>query len=693
MIKMQERGALRPLGQRGKLLLVGAALAGLLAACGGGGGSSGSSVFNGGTSASTPASGTTTTPTASASDLVIVLSKSSLANSTSDSLTATVTAIDSNRASVANVPVSFAIDSGGTITAGGTTTGTDGTVSATAKEGSDTSARTITITATSGSISRTVSFSVVPSPSTTTPQAADLSLTLDASSVNDSGSAVINATATAVDSNRNALQGIPIQLAVDSSAVVAVSGSLSDNAGKVTGVVSIGADRSNRTVTVTATSGTLTKTAAFRVTGANLQITATPTVTPSSSQNVTFKLVDVNQNAMGNQAIAVTASGLPSATSTTDANGQYVYTYTAPSSAGTINVSATAGGVTATTAIAVSGSSSIGTASTPSAATMQISPNVVSVNSSGTTNQSTLSVNFVDSGNLAVKNVRVRFDVNDSAFSGTSQYGTISQQSVYSDASGNATSTFVPAAIASPTNGVTIRACWSTVDFTSASDCPHSVTSTLTVVSAPVSISIGTDNTISTGNSGLTYVKKFAVLVVDAAGNPKSDVQITPSIDLAGYAKGNWTWGGTQWVVNTAAVCPAEDLNRNGVIDSNEDVNGNLQLDPRKSDVSITLVGSTKTDANGVAVVQIEYPKDHAGWVEYKITAAAAGVLSPPAYFPAGNPVSLPSTRYTGGMNVLSYLSAYQLLPVDGSALNSQTAPPPFVISPYGTSNNCNDPN
>jgi hypothetical protein len=299
----------------------------------------------------------------------------------------------------------------------------------------------------------------------------------------------------------------------------------------------------------------------------------------------------------------------------------------------------------------------------------------------------------VDSSNPAVKNVRVRFDVNDSAYSATSQYGTISQQSVYSDASGNATSTFVPAAIASPTNGVTIRACWSTTDFVSATDCPHSVTSTMTVVSAPVSISIGTDATISSGASTLTYVKQFAVLVVDAAGNPKSDVQITPSLDLAGYAKGNWLWGGTSWVSNITAYCPAEDLNRNGVIDSGEDVNGNLQLDPRKSDVSITLVGSTKTDANGVAVVQIEYPKDHAGWVKYKITAAAAGVLSPPAYFPAGNPVSLPSTPYSVGMDVASYLSAYQLLPVDASALGSQTSPPAFVTSPYGVSSSCTNPN
>lgn len=70
-----------------------------------------------------------------------------------------------------------------------------------------------------------------------------------------------------------------------------------------------------------------------------------------------------------------------------------------------------------------------------------------------------------------------------------------------------------------------------------------------------------------------------------------------------------------------AAACANEDVNRNGVIDTtsgNEDANGNSQLDPRKSDVSITLVGSTKTDSNGVAVVQLEYPKSIGNWVGFR---------------------------------------------------------------------------
>ena len=666
--------------------LIGAVLSVALVACGGGGG--GDSLY-----VPPPSSGTsspTVTPGVAA-DLVVVLSKNALSNTGSDSLTATVTAIDSNRAAVANVPVAFSIDSNAIITKNGDATGSNGTVTATVNEGSDSTVRTVTVTATSGSVTRTVSFNVVQSVATTTPQAADLSLSLDASSIGNAGSTPVNATAVAVDANRNALTGIPIQISVDSNAVVVVSGAQTDSNGKVTGQVTIGSDHSNRTITVTATSGTLVKTAAFKVTGAKLTVSGvSPVVSASSTNNsVTFTLTDQNNNAMVGQAINIVASGLPSATSTTDVNGAYTYSYTAPSAAGSITITANAGGVSASAGVIVSsgGTSTVPNATaTPTAATLQISPNVVAVNSSGTANQATLTANFVDSNNSVIPNVRVRFDVNDAAYSGSNQYGAISSQTAYSDSSGNAVATFVPTSIASPTNGVTIRACWSTTDLASSTACPNSVTSTLTVAASPVSVSIGTDDTILLGASTLTYVKKYVVLVVDSAGNPKSDVQITPSIDLGGFGKGNWTWGGSAWVRNLSMTCPNEDFNRNNLIDGSEDRNGNDQLDPRKSDVSITMVGSTKTDANGVAVMQIEYPQNIASWVLFKITAAAGGVSSPPGYYPYGKPIPLPS-------NLTPDLSTYQTLPVPASTLTTQTATPAFVASPYGLNSDCTSKN
>lgn len=656
--------------------LCGVVIASVLAACGGGGsGNAGTPVVGPGSGASSPSSGASSpTSTTSAADLVVVLSKTSLINSSTDSLKVTVTAIDSNRATVSDVPVAFSINSNAIVTPGGTKTGTDGTVTASVSEGSDTSTRSITVTATSGSVSRAVSFAVVPSAGTTTPEAADLTLALDASSINNSGSGFITATATAVDTNRNALSGIPVQFAVNSNAIVAVTSNQTNASGQAKAQISIGSDRTNRTVTVTATSGTLTRTAAFLVSGASLQATALPTVLTagSSGNKVNFALLDVNKNPMSGQAITVSGAGLTSATGTTDANGLYTYTYAAPTTPGSIVVNASAGGTTAAVTVTVpSGTSTVpAVTTTVSSASLQLSPNVVQVNTNGSNNIATLTALFVNANNAPIQNIRVRFDLNGDTNSvgGTIGAGT---NLIYTDATGNAVSTYSPGAVQSPTNGLTIRACWDYADF-AAGTCPNQVTGTMTVSATPVSISIGTDETISTGASTLTYVKKYVVLVVDSAGNPKGGVQITPSIDLKNYYKGYYTRVVNTWVQTVMAGCPNEDLNRNGVIDTGEDINGNGQLDPRKSDVSITMVGSTKTDANGVAIMQIEYPKSFATWVDFIITASASGVLSPPAYYLS------PTTP--------------QVLPAEAAAFTSQ-ASPAFVNSPYGSAASCTNPN
>ena len=230
-----------------------------------------------------------------------------------------------------------------------------------------------------------------------------------------------------------------------------------------------------------------------------------------------------------------------------------------------------------------------------------------------------------------------------------------------------------------------MRVCWDYTDF-AIGTCPNQRLTTLTVVSDPLSISIGTDNTIQEGAAGLTYIKRYVVLVVDAAGNPKSDVQLSASVDLGSYLKGyylydavNTTWvqgaqievgttatdlSSTLFAANKMAVCPNEDLNRNGSIDGAEDVNGNGQLDPRKSDVAIAITGSTKTNTTGTAILQIEYPKSIGSWVTFRLSVAAAGVLSPPAYFPAPG--------------------LYDMLPVLASELKTETPPPSFVRSLYG---------
>lgn len=660
----------RTLAQWTKTAVLGAFVAGSLAACGGGGGSSGDPVLGGGGGTG----GGGTTPGVVASDLSIVSDKATIANDGTQTATITVTSLDGNRAALAGAPVSLSVnDPAATafVTATTTTTDTSGKLTATLATGANRTNRSIVITATSGSVQRTVTVETV-NPTSQVPLANDLSMVLDKISIGNTGSEKVTVTVTAVDAARNVVAGIPVAFTVDNKATVAVANGTTNAQGQAIATVQSGDEKSNRLITVTATSGTLVRTATFQVLGAKLTATAVG-VSPapgSAGNKVEYRLSDVNQNPMTSQPITVSAPGLPTVNGTTDANGAYVYTYTAPATPGPIDITAAAGGVTSVVTVTVPSNSSVvpPASATVVSASVAASPNVVSVNTASTTNRSELRALFLAANNAPVKNVRVRFDLDGNA---NNIDGAISagNQLVYSDAGGVATSSYTPGGRSSPTNGVTIRACWDYTDF-AANACPNAVSTTLTVVSDPLSVSIGTNEAIEQGPTELTYIKRFVLLVVDAAGNPKADVQITPSLDLTGYHKGSYQHDGTAWSpqhsldgVSTAgisAVCRAEDLNKNGAIDSGEDRNGNNQLDPRKSDASITLVGATRTDQNGTAVLRLEYPKSVAGWVSFRITGSAAGVISPPAIYEGVLPVAADALR-----------------------ADAQTEPA-FRVSPYG---------
>jgi hypothetical protein len=676
-----------------------------LAACGGGGGNSG-----------TPGVGPTTP--GSVSDIVIVLASQTIANTGNSTVDATITVVDANRNGIPNAPVTVAVDANAVVSASSTVTGASGSVVATIGIGSDASNRDITLTVTSGSVTKTAVLKVVPDATTGNPTADDLSLVLSSPSLTNGGSTTIVATATAVDRNRNVIAGIPVTFAVDSSATAAVSGTKTNDQGVVTANVGIGSDRSNRVITVTATSGNLVRTASFSVTGAKLTVSASPLVVAGSPGNVIeYTLVDFNAIAMVDQVITVTGNGLPTVTGRTDLNGKYRYTYTAPAVPTTLSVVATSAGDQREQAVTVSAASSgVAPASeVPQSASVTPTPTVVTVNSAGSSsNQVEVRALFIGANNKPVPRIRVRFDL---AGNPTNTDGVVNWVGAYaySDENGVARATFTPGTRASPTNGVTIRACYDTVDFGSVSggDCtgvPKFATATLTVSAEALSVNIRTNELIKSGLNDLTYIKEYVVMVVDSSGQAKPDVQITPSVDLTGYYKGFYSWNGDRWVQNLSLantenyrwtgsawtqdtsvapgqpVCPNEDINRNGVREAanfqngtsvaigqrGEDLNWNGDIDPRKADVAIKMVGSSKTDANGLAIVQIEYGRSVATWVDFVITVTASGVSGTES-----------RARYVGNLYGLGNLRAV------ATAVTNEDVPPPFVVSPYGRSSQC----
>lgn len=500
-----------------------------------------------------------------------------------------------------------------------------------------------------------------------TSTASDLAISLSAPSLSNSGTDTVTATVTAVDANRNTVSGIPVSISVDNQATVAVSGATTGPAGTVTGVVSVGSSRANRTVLITAVTGQLTRQVSLQIVGTRLTATALPAVlAPSTAGVVQYRVVDANSNPLSNTPITITGPGGAQSTANTGSNGEFVYQYTSPSAAGNLDINASAGGATLITTVIVQSSATAippVPAGTVRSASVSANPSVVPVNSSAATaNRAEVRALFVGDSNAPIRNIRVRFDLAGDINSVGGSF-TTGSTIIYSDVNGIASSAYVPAARFSPTDGLTIRACWGYVDF-AAGACPNSTSATLTVISDALSVSLGTDELIVL--SDLSYVKRFLVQVNDSSGLAKADVLVTPLLDLPSYAKGQYNFVASKWVqMVTTANCENEDVNRNGVVEvySNgavEDANGNGQLDPRKADVAVAFEGPNRTNASGQVILRLTYPRNVASWIRFNLTAAAAGVAGTEG-----------RASFTG------------VLPVPAAALASE-APPAFVLSPYG---------
>jgi len=644
-------------------------------------------------------------------DLRLVVDKVTLPNDGTQVAKLSVTSVDAFNSAIGGSPVSLAlIDpvAGGSIVNAFSKTATDVTSGVLAAEISLVTSkgktnRAITVQATSGTVVRTISFDVVEAVSIV-PKASDLTMTLSKNTVGNAGSEPVDVVVTAVDTLRNAVPGIKVTFSVDSNAVLVPGNLVTDANGVAKASVLVGADRSNRTVTVTATSDALVRRASFKVTGAKLQAQLLPaTLRNGDVGAVEYTLTDVNVNPMdgvavsvgGSQGVAVACPGKTSpGDAITDTKGKYTYCYKATGN-GPTEISATAGGASVKSTVQIDATvSDVPAATTIGSATFTAAPAVVAVNLVGSSeNRSELRLLFRSDKNEPVPNVRARigFGSNNSGTDGVISSG--NDKVIISDATGVAVTSFVAGQRPSPTDQVKVYACFSktdTVETIAACPADRLRTVSLTVVEQPVSVSIGTNALIGTGTNKLTYFLEFTVLVVDSAGNPKSDVQVAPLIDLPSYQKGFYFYdlGLKKWIQVVTQNCLSEDSSagkgfRNGTIETGEDINGNGQLDPRKSDVSITMVGSTRTDSSGLAVMRIEYPQSYGSWTEFAIRVSASGVVSPPAFF--GRIASEGDTLFT-----LKGTAQYTGVPVD---VIKAEGTPPFVISPYGQTASCSSPN
>lgn len=508
---------------------------------------------------------------------------------------------------------------------------------------------------------------------TATATASDLIVTTSVSSINSSGTVTATITATAVDANRNVVSGAAVSIVPDSNAVITASGIVTAADGTVTGTLAIGSDHSNRTIDVVVTSGSIKKTLTVQVVGAVLQATVA-SATPGASATVTYRLVDGGGSVIADAPITVTLAGGSAASAKTDANGNYTYTYTVPNTA-TVTITATAGGANVNSVVTTTSNATAPATGTVLSASIAANPANVQINSgTSTANQINVRALFVGASNAPIQYARVRFDL-DGDINGIGGTLTSGNGMVYSDANGIAQTAYIPGSRSSGNQALTVRACWSEVDF-AAGTCPNAATATVTVVSSGVSIAILTNGLISTDDTKLIYSIAFAVQVVDSVGQPIQGATVAGSVDLPRYYRGEYVISGKAWeqgILNAAGTsfinpqsCDNEDINRNDTLEvySNtgvEDANGSGTLEPFKASVAITAtsIGSDVSDQFGKAYFTLQYGQNYASWEDFVLTFST-------------------SVQGTEGRN--TYVSN---LPVPAATLTNVAASPPFQFSPY----------
>jgi len=203
-------------------------------------------------------------------------------------------------------------------------------------------------------------------------------------------------------------------------------------------------------------------------------------------------------------------------------------------------------------------------------------------------------------------------------------------------------------------------------------------TSSLTISGSPVQVSIGLNDKIEVIDSPPTYRYVMSVTVKDSNGSPVPGQLVTMSLAIPEYRKGVYAFSGTVWSQSVASTCDAEDPNGNGIVDTTEigDVNGNKVLDPQNGTTiraaNSTSAGSTfnvKVGDDGRAAIWLEYPKNEASWLMVDISAAAS----------------------VSGQNAVAHSMFYTMVPAD--VIKNKDVTPAFVVSPFGTSSSCTNPN
>lgn len=191
---------------------------------------------------------------------------------------------------------------------------------------------------------------------TTPPVSAATAVDVIASAVQiGSGGDQVTISAIVKGAGNVALADAPVTFSTDSGTLTSVS-TVADDTGVATATLAAGANKSNRNITVTATSGGARGQIVIPVVGTVLTYAGVTTVTLGNTATVGVKAVDSKGAVIAGLSVAASSSlnnGLSASSITTDSQGTATLTYTA-TNAGSDNLRFDAAGATVTSPIQIS---------------------------------------------------------------------------------------------------------------------------------------------------------------------------------------------------------------------------------------------------------------------------------------------------------------------------------------------------
>jgi len=184
---------------------------------------------------------------------------------------------------------------------------------------------------------------------------ASVLLLVSSPQLGSSGADTVTVTAIVKDSSNLVVDQVPVVFTADSGSLTVTQGT-TDSSGQAIATLSPSGDFTNRTITVTASAGSVTQSTTVDVTGTALAISGENSVTINDSVTLTITLTDSDNKAIANKTVTVSSSlgnTLSASTLTTNSAGQVQVTVTADN-AGSDTISASAQGATVSHTLTIS---------------------------------------------------------------------------------------------------------------------------------------------------------------------------------------------------------------------------------------------------------------------------------------------------------------------------------------------------